>query len=76
MRKVTEIQHNYSYKAVEKLDKLITAGMKFAEQECRNDARLPLSPESHKKMTQVNTLRLYMSSLRNKIEWTDQIEKK
>ena len=26
-RKVTEIQHNYSYEAVEKLDELITSGM-------------------------------------------------
>ena len=76
VRKVTEIQHNYSYEAVEKLDELITAGMKCAEQESRNDACLPWSPEIHKKMTQVNILRLYMSSLRNKIDCTDQIEKK
>ena len=30
----------------------------------------------HEKMTQVNILRLYMSSLRNKVDCTDQIEKK
>ena len=50
-RKVTEIQHNYSYEAVEKLDELITAGMMFADQECRNDARLPWSEDIHEKMT-------------------------
>ena len=49
IRKVTEIQHNYSYKSVEKLDELITAGMKCAKQECRNDARLPWNPEIHEK---------------------------
>ena len=76
VRKVTEIQHNYNYETVEKLDKLITAGMKCAKQECRNNAQLPWSEEIHEKMTQVNILRLYMSSLRNKIDCTDQIEKK
>ena len=76
VRKVTEIQHNYSYEAVEQLDELITAGMKCAEQECRNDARLPWSPEIHETMTQVNILRLYLSSFRNRINCTDQIEKK
>ena len=30
VRKVTEIQHSYSYEAVEQLDELITAGMKCA----------------------------------------------
>ena len=76
VRKVTEIQHNYSYEAVEKLDELITAGMKSAEQVCRNDARLPWSEEIHEIMTQVHILRLYMSSLRNKINCEVQIEKK
>ena len=76
MQKVTETQHDYSYEAVEKLDELVTAGMMCAEQECRNDARLPWSEEIHEKMTQVNILRLYMSSLRNKIDCIDQIEKK
>ena len=61
---------------MEKLDELITAGMMCAEQECRNDAKLPWSEEIDEKMTQVNILRLYMSSLRNKIDCTDQIEKK
>ena len=51
VQKVTEIQHKYSYKAVEKLDELITAGMKCAKQECSNDARLPWSEEIHEKMT-------------------------
>ena len=41
VRKVTEIQHNYSYEVVEKLDESITAGMMCAKQECKNDARLP-----------------------------------
>ena len=41
VQKVTEIQHNYSYEAVEKLDELITIGRMCAEQECGNDARLP-----------------------------------
>ena len=60
MRKVTEVQHDYSYEAVEKLDELITARMMCAEQACRNDARLPWSEEIHEKMTQVNILRLYI----------------
>ena len=76
MQKVTEIQHNYSYEVVEQLDDLITAGMMCAKQKCRNDARLPWSKDIHKKMTQVHILQLYMSSLRNKIDYTDQIEKK
>ena len=74
-RKITEIQHNYSYAAVEKLNELITAGMMCAEQECQNDMQLSWSEEIHKKITQVNILRMYMSSLWNKIECTDQIEK-
>ena len=56
VQKVTEIQHEYSYKAVEKLDELITAGMVCVKQECRNDARLPWSEDIHEKMTQVNIL--------------------
>ena len=76
VRKVTEIQHEFSYEAVEKLDELIASGMLCAEQECRNDVRLPWSEEIHEKMTQVNILRLYMSSLRNKVDCTDQIKKK
>ena len=56
VRKVTEVQHDYSYEAVEKLDELITAGMMCAEEECRNDVRLPWSEEIHEKMTQVNKL--------------------
>ena len=76
MRKVTEIQHEYSYEAVEKLDELITIGMMCAKQECRNNVRLPWSKDIHEKMTQVNILRLHMSSLQNKVDCTDQIEKK
>ena len=76
MRKVIEIQHEYSYEAVEKLDELITAGMMCAEQECKNNVRLPWSEEIQKKMTQVNILRMYMSSLQSKIDCTNQIEKK
>ena len=56
VRKVKEVQHDYSYEAVEKLDELTTAGMLCAEQACRNDARLPWSEEIHEKMTQVNIL--------------------
>ena len=51
VRKVTEIQHNNSYEAVEKLDELITEGMMCAEQECRNDAGLPWSEKIYKKAT-------------------------
>ena len=36
-RKITEIRHDYSDEAVEKLDELITAGMMCAEKECRNN---------------------------------------
>ena len=76
VRKVTEIQHNYSYEEVEKLDELITAGMKCAKEECRNATQLPWSPEIHKIVTQVNILILHLSSLRNRINCDDQIEKK
>ena len=76
MRKVKEAQREYSYETVEKLDELITAGMLCAEQECRHDARLPWSEEIHEKMTQVNTLQLYISSLKNKVDCTDKVEKK
>ena len=50
--------------------------MMCAEQECRNDARLPWSEDIHEEITQINILRLYISSLQNKIDCTDQIEKK
>ena len=40
MRKVTEIQHEYSYEAVEKLDELISTRIMCAKQECRNNAKL------------------------------------
>ena len=43
VREVKEAQHDYSYEAVEKLDELVTAGMLHAEQECRNNVRLPWS---------------------------------
>ena len=76
MRKVTEIQKNYNYEEVEKLDELITAGMKCAEEECKNASRLPWSPEIHETVTQVNLLRLHLSSLRNRINCDDQIEQK
>ena len=76
MRKVIEIQHEYSYEAVEKLDELITAGMMCAEQECKNNVRLPWSEEIQKKMTQVNILRMYMSNLQSTVDCTNQIEKK
>ena len=56
VRKVKEIQHEYSYEAVEKLDELITTGMLCDEQECRNDVRLLWSEENHEKLTQVNIL--------------------
>ena len=76
VRKVIEIQHEYSYEAVEKLDELITAGMMCAEQECKNNVRLPWSEEIQEKMTQVNILRMYMSSLQSKVDCTNQIKKK
>ena len=41
VKKVQEAQHYYKYKEVEKLDELITAGMLHAENECRNNIRLP-----------------------------------
>ena len=66
----------YNYEAVEKLDELITEGMLFAESECRHNVRLPWNEEIYEKMTQVNILRLHMSSLRNKVDYTDQIENK
>ena len=76
VRKVTEIQHTYNYEEVEKLDKLITTGILHVERECRHNVRLPWSNEIHKTMPQVNILRIHMSSLRNNIDYSNQIEKK
>ena len=50
--------------------------MLYAEQEYQYDVRLPWSEEIYETMTQVNILHIYMSSLSNKIDCTDQIEKK
>ena len=69
-------QYEYNYEEVEKLDELITIGMLCAKQKCKNHARLPWSEEIHKKMTQVNIHWLYISSLCNKVDCIDQIEKK
>lgn len=74
--KITEIQHVYNYKEVEKQDEMITAGMLYAEWECWHDIRLPWSKKNLKTMAQVNILWIYMSSLRNNIDCTNQIEKK
>ena len=76
VQKVTEIQHAYNYKEVEKLDELITAGILFAKWECRHDVRFLRSEEIHETMTQGNILRIYMSTFRNKVDCTDQIEEK
>ena len=51
VRKVTEIQHDYRYESLEKLDEIVTTGMMCAKQEYRNDARLPWSKDIHQKMT-------------------------
>ena len=50
--------------------------MMCAEQECRNVVRLLWSEYIHDKMTQVHILRLYMSSLRDKIDCTNEIDRK
>ena len=76
LKKAREAQNYYKYKEIEKLDELITAGMLHAEQECRNDLRLPRSKEIHECMTQVHILWIHLSSLWNKIGCDDQIEAK
>ena len=76
MKKVTEIQYAYNFEAVEKVEELITAGVLYVERECRHNVRLSRSKEIHEIMIQANILQLYMSIFQNKVDCTDQIEKK
>ena len=67
------VRQEYNYEAVEKLDKLITAGMLHAKHECRNDVRLPWSDEIHTLMTQIHILRIHLSALKIYIHCKTQI---
>ena len=50
--------------------------MLHAESKCRNGLRLPWSKEIIKVMTKFNILKIHLSSLRNNIDCSKQIEKK
>ena len=69
-------KHYYEQKELEKLDRRITKGMLEAEGQCRIHHRLPWSKEVNEIMTTANVLRIQLSSLRNRIDCTNQIEQK
>ena len=76
VKKAQTVQREYNYKEVEKLDKLITAGMLHAEHMCRNDVRLPWSDEIHTLMTQVHIFRIHLSPLKINIKCKVHIDAK
>ena len=76
VQKGKEAKHYYDADKIEKQDKLITAGMLHAKSKCRNGLRLPWSKEINEVMTKFNILKIHLSSLRNNIDCSKQIEKK
>ena len=70
------MKHYYNADKIEKLNKLITAGMLHAESKCQNGLRLPWSKEINKVMTKFNILKIHLPSLCNNIDCSAQIEKK
>ena len=76
IQKAKEAKNYYDAEKIEKLDKLITVGMLHAESKYRNCLRLPWSKEINKVMTKFNILKIHLSSLRNNIDCSKQIEKK
>jgi hypothetical protein len=69
-------KHWYEKKKLEKLDKAITQGMLEAEEQCRIHHREPWSKEVNEVMTTANILRIHLSSIRNNLDCTKQIEQK
>jgi len=75
-RKVKEQKYWYEKDKLEKLDKIITRGMLEAEDQCRIHHRQPWSKEVNEVMTTANILRILLSSLKNNIDCSKQIEQK
>ena len=69
-------KHWYEEKRLEGLDRMITKGMLEAEEQCRIHHRQPWSKEVNEAMTTANVLRIHLSSLRNNIDCSKQIEQK
>ena len=75
--RLAQVQKNwYEEKKLEDLDTMITKGMLEAEEQCRIHHRQPWSKEVNEVMTTANILRIHLSSLRNNIECSKQIEQK
>jgi hypothetical protein len=75
-RKVKEQKHWYNKDKLEKLDNEITKGMLEAEDQCRIHHRQPWTKEVNEVMTTANILRINLSSLKNNIDCSKQIEQK
>jgi hypothetical protein len=75
-RKVKEQKHWYEKDKLEKLDKEITKGMLEAEDQCRIHHRQPWTKEVNEVMTTANILRINLSSIKNNIDCSKQIEQK
>ncbi|OEU09351.1 hypothetical protein FRACYDRAFT_248200 [Fragilariopsis cylindrus CCMP1102] len=75
-RKVKEQKYYYDKNKLEKLDKIITQGMLQAEDQCRIHHREPWTKEVNEVMTTANILRILVSSLKNNIDCSKQIQQK
>ncbi|OEU13908.1 hypothetical protein FRACYDRAFT_242262 [Fragilariopsis cylindrus CCMP1102] len=72
-----KLQKNwYEKKKLEALDREITAVMLEAEEQCRIHHREPWSEEVNEVMTTANILRIHLSSLKNNIDCSNQIQQK
>jgi hypothetical protein len=77
MFRLVKLQKNwYEKKKLEKLDRNIMKGMLEAEEQCRIHHREPWSNEVNEVMTAANILRIQLSSIRNNLDCTKQIEQK
>jgi ribosomal protein L14E/L6E/L27E len=75
--RLAKVQKNwYEKDKLEALDKKITKGMLEAEEQCRIHHRLTWTKEVNEVMTTANILRIHLSSLRNGIDCTKEIEQK
>jgi exonuclease III len=75
--RLAKVQKNwYEKDKLEALDKKITKGMLEAEEQRRIHHRLTWTKEVNEVMTTANILRIHLSSLRNGIDCTKQIEQK
>ena len=75
-RRVKLQKHWYKRKKLEALDREITAVMLEAEEQCRIHHREPWTPEVNEVMTTANILRIHLSSLKNNLDCSNQIQQK